>query len=218
MWSALRPPLAQLSNLAYAVNATDEALFGGPTLAEIWDKGVTSAREDPTCVREHMLRARSRARCDCLHTIASCTGLPVPYCLPYAILTPCSRELAQALWGRARSAGAWSELDRRRYGMADDVAAAGWLLLELVFGALATPPGAVDAATLRRLVGTTFMGDIEGFREFAAAEDGWVPAAALLEADRGAGWDLVSRMLAADWRERPRAARCLQHPFLAATR
>ncbi len=37
---------ARLKDLAFAVDASDEALFGGATLADIWERG-TVTREDP---------------------------------------------------------------------------------------------------------------------------------------------------------------------------
>ena len=39
-------------------------------------------------------------------------------------------------------------------------------------------------------------------------------ASAFLRAGDAAGWDFISSCMASDWRLRPSAAECLQHPFL----
>lgn len=57
-------------------------------------------------------------------------------------------QLAEALWMRARSAGAWSELDRRLYGIADDTFAAGLLVAHMAFVPFCEP-GTVDGPTLQ---------------------------------------------------------------------
>ncbi len=49
---------------------------------------------------------------------------------------------------RAREAGAWTETERRDYGVADDVAAAGLLAAYLTFVPLCAP-GSVDGPTLQ---------------------------------------------------------------------
>ena len=37
----------QIRDLAFAVNVSDEALFGGATLAEVWERGSIGANADP---------------------------------------------------------------------------------------------------------------------------------------------------------------------------
>lgn len=51
-------------------------------------------------------------------------------------------------------------------------------------------------------------------REFAEADDRWEAGCKFLAMGDGAGWDLVSKMLDRDWRKRPSAQECLEHPFL----
>ena len=71
-------------------------------------------------------------------------------------------------------------------------------------------------APAQRLLGATFKLDIEaGAREYCEAEEAWAPATALLGSRGGAGWGLLQAMLAPDWRARPSAAQCLQHPFFS---
>eukprot|EP00891_Asterochloris_glomerata_P003128 jgi/Astpho2/3128/Aster-x1121 len=96
----------QLRDLAFAVDISNEALYGGATLAEIWDKG-TIAANDP------------------------------------------KQKLAENLWERAREAGAWTALERRNFGIADDIYAAGLLLAYLCFVPFCEP-GSVDGPSLQR--------------------------------------------------------------------
>ena len=69
---------------------------------------------------------------------------------------------------------------------------------------------------MQRLLGATFKGDLQASaREYCEAEEAWAAATALLAERDGAGWDLLQSMLAPDWRGRPSAAQCLQHPFFS---
>lgn len=72
-------------------------------------------------------------------------------------------EIAEALWSRARVMGASTALERRAFGKADDVYAAGLLVLYLCFVPFANP-GDIDGAQLQRLVESTFRLDMEAFR------------------------------------------------------
>lgn len=165
-------PLAVLGDLAVAVDVSDEALWGGPTLGELWDSGS--------------LRSEGSGSIE---------------------------QLASALWVRARTAGAWSEAERRAFGMADDVAAAGWLVLYLAFVALC--PSA-DWAALQRLVSSAFAMDLAAAREYLEADEALAAGAAFLGGRGGAGWALAAAMLHPDWRRRPSAAECEAHAALAA--
>lgn len=123
------------------------------------------------------------------------------------------KELSAALWARARQEGAYSELERRNFGFADDVYAAGLLMAFMAFVPLC-PPGSVDGPSLQRLLESTFRLDIEAFRDYADADERWQKAVAFLDTGGGAGWDLLTAMLNPDWRRRPTAESCLNHPFM----
>ena len=125
----------------------------------------------------------------------------------------CRHQLSHQLWVRARRAGAWTETDRRGFGFADDVAAAGWLLLDFIFSSLAWP-GSADGATLRRLYTTTLGQSWAAFRDYAGEEEAWAEALQMLDEDGGAGWELAAAMLHTDWRARPDAVACLTYKFL----
>jgi hypothetical protein len=171
----------RVGGLAWAVDVSDEALWGGATLAEIWEKNTIESEEEAVN--------------------------------PY-------KQLSQGLFTRARNAGAWSEADRRNFGIADDMALLGWMVLELVFGALTTNNdnsnsnrgGLVDGERLKRLLRDTFMFDLKAFRDYCEAEEGWEVAVGWL--DEEGGWELVEALLCPDWKSRPTADSCLNHRFV----
>ena len=59
------------------------------------------------------------------------------------------RQLADSLWSRARQAGALTELERRNFGVADDIYAAGLLLAFMAFVPFCEP-GSIDGPSLQR--------------------------------------------------------------------
>ena len=62
----------------------------------------------------------------------------------------CNRkQLAAGLWRRAEQEGARTETERRNYGIADDVYAAGLLLAFMAFIPFCEP-GSIDAPSLQR--------------------------------------------------------------------
>eukprot|EP00873_Tetraselmis_striata_P006732 jgi/Tetstr1/426996/TSEL_017203.t1 len=124
-----------------------------------------------------------------------------------------TRALAASLWQRARTDGAWTPEDRRKYGVADDVYAAGLLVAFMAFVPFCKPDS-IDGPTLQRLIETTFQLDIDGWREYSEADERWERAVAFLDAGNGAGWDLLKAMLHSDWRQRATPEMCLSHPFL----
>ncbi len=66
----------------------------------------------------------------------------------------------------------------------------------------------------RRLLESTFRLDVKAAREYCEADERWLGAVAFLDNDGGAGWDLLGAMLCPQWRQRPTAESCLNHPFL----
>ncbi len=69
-------------------------------------------------------------------------------------LSSCRRKkMADGLWMRARQAGAWTELERRSYGVADDVYSAGLLVAYMAFVPFCAP-GSVDGPTIQVQRGT----------------------------------------------------------------
>ena len=63
----------------------------------------------------------------------------------------CRKELASSLWERARQAGAYSDTERRNFGIADDIYAAGLLLAYMAFIPFCDP-GSIDGPSLQRSV------------------------------------------------------------------
>ena len=61
----------------------------------------------------------------------------------------CRKELASPLWGRARQAGAYSDTERRNFGIADDIYAAGLLLAYMAFIPFCEPRS-IDGPSLQR--------------------------------------------------------------------
>uniref|UniRef100_A0A061QPN8 Atp binding n=1 Tax=Tetraselmis sp. GSL018 TaxID=582737 RepID=A0A061QPN8_9CHLO len=162
----------RLRDLAFAVDVSDEALMGGATLSEIWERGSVQSNADP------------------------------------------KQSVAEALWQRARREGAWSGPEKRAFGIADDVYAAGLLLAYMCLVPL-SEPGSIDGPSIQRLFETTYQLDIEsGARDFCEAEDRWATAVEFLGSGDGLGWDLFQRMMHPNWRQRPSAQECLDHPFL----
>lgn len=63
----------------------------------------------------------------------------------------CRKELASPLWARARQAGAYTDTERRNFGIADDIYAAGLLLAYMAFIPFCEP-GSIDGPSLQRSV------------------------------------------------------------------
>lgn len=57
--------------------------------------------------------------------------------------------MADSLWTRARQAGAATEIERRNFGVSDDIYAAGLLLAFLAFVPFCEP-GSIDGPSLQR--------------------------------------------------------------------
>lgn len=121
--------------------------------------------------------------------------------------------------------------ERARYGVADDMREFGVLVLAS-FLIPNAPAGATDTLRLRSLLDGAFASadgdgmrtngvDVAALRAYLEADDGLCDAgcgvggARLLDAggDDGSGWDLLAKLLACDWQDRPTAEEALRHPF-----
>ncbi|CAM6066119.1 unnamed protein product [Sphagnum tenellum] len=124
--------------------------------------------------------------------------------------------LSEGLWRRAAMAGARMAMERKAFGIADDIYAGGLFLAYMVFVPFCEM-GSIDGPSLqasKRLLETTFRLDISAAREYCEADDRWVEAVRFLDLDDGAGWQLLQAMLNPDYRQRPTVEAVLSHRFL----
>ncbi|KAL9327870.1 hypothetical protein ACSQ67_002873 [Phaseolus vulgaris] len=124
-----------------------------------------------------------------------------------------SGKLAEGLWRRATVAGAFTQMEKRAFGIADDIYEAGLLFAYLAFVPFCEA-GVMDSLSLQRLLENTFQLDLEATREYCLADDKLVNAVEFLDLGNGAGWELLQTMLNADFRKRPTAEAVLNHRFL----
>ncbi|KAG8381672.1 hypothetical protein BUALT_Bualt06G0145900 [Buddleja alternifolia] len=125
-----------------------------------------------------------------------------------------SRTLSEGLWRRARSAGAFTPMDKRAFGIADDIYEAGLLFAFIAFIPFCEA-GVMDSLSLRRLLENTFQLDVQAMREYCSADDRLLEAVKFLDLGNGAGWELLQAMLNRDFRQRPIAEAVLNHRFMA---
>ncbi|KAJ9540399.1 hypothetical protein OSB04_026905 [Centaurea solstitialis] len=114
--------------------------------------------------------------------------------------------LSEGLWRRARSAGAFTPMEKRAFGIADDIYGAG-----LLFAYLAFIPFCEAGI---RLLESTFKLDLGATREYCLADDSFLEAVKFLDMGDGAGWELLQAMLNPDFRNRPIAEAVANHRFL----
>lgn len=124
--------------------------------------------------------------------------------------------LSEGLWRRASVAGASSPLERRAFGIADDIYEAGLLFAYLAFVPFCEA-GVMDSISLRRLLENTFQLDLQAAREYCSADDRLLEAVKFLDLGDGAGWELLQAMLNRDYRGRPIAEAVVNHRFLSGT-
>eukprot|EP01018_Ginkgo_biloba_P005519 Gb_15365 [translate_table: standard] len=105
-------------------------------------------------------------------------------------LDSATKSLSDGLWRRATSAGAFTSLEKRAFGIADDIYAAGLFLAYMAFIPLCEA-GSIDGPSLQRLLESTFQLDIQAAREYCQADDRWSEAVNFLDLDDGAGWELL---------------------------
>nr|XP_043631917.1 uncharacterized protein LOC122603308 [Erigeron canadensis] len=124
-----------------------------------------------------------------------------------------SGGLSDGLWRRARSAGAFTLMEKRAFGIADDIYGAGLLFAYMAFIPFCEA-GIVDSLSLQRLLESTFKLDLAATREYCLADDRFLEAVKFLDLGDGAGWELLQAMLNPDFRNRPIAEAVVNHRFL----
>ncbi|XP_021846339.1 uncharacterized protein [Spinacia oleracea] len=121
--------------------------------------------------------------------------------------------LSEGLWRRAITAGAYNPMEKRNFGIADDIYEAGLLFAYLAFIPFCET-GIMDSLSLQRLVENTFQLDLEAVREYCLADDRLIEAVKFLDLGDGAGWELLQAMLNPDYRKRPVATAVQSHRFV----
>ncbi|KAL5542082.1 hypothetical protein UlMin_009792 [Ulmus minor] len=122
-------------------------------------------------------------------------------------------SLSEGLWRRATTAGAFTPMEKRTFGLADDIYEAGLLFAYLAFVPFCEA-GLIDSLSLQRLLESTFKLDLEAVREYCLADDQMLDAVKFLDLGDGAGWELLQAMLNPDYRSRPIAEAVLNHRFM----
>ncbi|KAL5724915.1 hypothetical protein ACHQM5_008120 [Ranunculus cassubicifolius] len=131
----------------------------------------------------------------------------------YSFIEDGPGTLAEGLWRRASAAGAFSPMDKRVFGIADDMYEAGLLLAYLAFVPFCEA-GIMDGLSLQKLLESTFKLDLDAVREYCLADDSLIQAVRFLDLGDGAGWELLQAMLNPDYRQRPTAEAVLNHRFM----
>ncbi|KAM3243016.1 hypothetical protein ACQJBY_055164 [Aegilops geniculata] len=121
--------------------------------------------------------------------------------------------LSDGLWRRASAAGASTPLEKRAFGVADDIYGAGLLIAYMAFIPFCEA-GIMDGISLQRLLENTFRLDIYAAREYCLEDDKLSEAVNFLDLGDGAGWELLQAMLNPDYRKRPIAEAVLNHRFI----
>ncbi|XP_031503417.1 uncharacterized protein LOC116266374 isoform X2 [Nymphaea colorata] len=121
--------------------------------------------------------------------------------------------LSDALWHRAARAGAFNSLEKRTFGIADDIFEAGLLLAYLAFVPFCEA-GIMDGPSLQKLLESTFQLNMEAVREYCQADECLSEAVNFLDLGGCAGWELLQAMLNPDYRKRPMATTVLKHRFM----
>ncbi|KAF6148513.1 hypothetical protein GIB67_042472 [Kingdonia uniflora] len=133
----------------------------------------------------------------------------------YSTLEEGRRALSEGLWRRATTAGAFTPIEKRDFGIADDIYEAGLLFAYIAFVPFCEA-GIMDGLSLQRLLESTFKLDLEAAREYCLADDQLLEAVKFLDLSSGAGWELLQAMLNPDFRKRPTAETVLNHRFMTA--
>ncbi|TXG48735.1 hypothetical protein EZV62_024610 [Acer yangbiense] len=121
--------------------------------------------------------------------------------------------LSEGLWRRAAAAGAFTPMEKRAFGIADDIYEAGMLFAYLAFVTF-SETNIMDSLSLQRLLESTFRLDLQATREYCLADDCLLEAVKFLDLSDGAGWELLQAMLNPDFRKRPIAEAVINHRFM----
>ena len=132
------------------------------------------------------------------------------------------REHEEDLWRRAERGGCSTFVQKRNFGIAEDVQQMGLSILFLVLRSFAGQESELDFDTVRRYACVTFKGEVSTeLRDFVLADTEYADAVAYLDglgSGPGAdgdtavdldGWGLLEAMVDPDWRRRPTAEACL---------
>ncbi|KAL5834639.1 hypothetical protein ACOSQ4_014136 [Xanthoceras sorbifolium] len=120
---------------------------------------------------------------------------------------------SEGLWRRAVAAGAFTPMEKRAFGIADDIYEAGLLFAYLAFVTF-SEANIMDSLSLQRLLESTFRLDLQATREYCLADDRLLEAVRFLDLGDGAGWELLQAMLNPDFRNRPIAEAVIKHRFM----
>jgi len=120
----------------------------------------------------------------------------------------------KALWKQAEEEGCGTFLQKKNFGIADDVKQMGLVALFVCLKSFSGPSQSqFDFPTLKRYVEVTFSGDVrDEFRDYMGADPQYAEVVEWL--DEFEGWELFQAMVQRDWKQRPTAESCLLHPFL----
>lgn len=133
--------------------------------------------------------------------------------ISYSSLEQRPATLSEGLWRRAISAGAYDTIEKRAFGVADDIYEAGLLFAYLAFVPFCEA-GIIDTLSLKRLLESTFSLDLQAVRGYCLADDNLLEAVKFLDLGDGSGWELLQAMLNPDFRKRPIATAVLNHRFV----
>ncbi|KAL9225055.1 hypothetical protein vseg_001023 [Gypsophila vaccaria] len=133
--------------------------------------------------------------------------------ISYSSLEKGPGALSEGLWRRATAAGAFNPIEKRNFGIADDIYEAGLLFAYLAFIPFCET-GIMDSLSLQRLLESTFKLDLQAAREYCLADERLLEAVKFLDVGDGAGWELLQAMLNTDYRKRPIAAAVSSHRFV----
>eukprot|EP00262_Sarcandra_glabra_P008144 TRINITY_DN21381_c0_g1_i2.p1 TRINITY_DN21381_c0_g1~~TRINITY_DN21381_c0_g1_i2.p1 ORF type:complete len:430 (-),score=60.26 TRINITY_DN21381_c0_g1_i2:118-1407(-) len=150
---------------------------------------------------------------DTAHLIPQLRDLAFSVDIRYSSLESGPGALSEGLWHRASAAGAFTSMEKRAFGIADDIYEAGLLFAYLAFIPFCEA-GILDGLSLQRLFESTFQLDLEAAREYCQADDRLLEAVKFLDLGDGAGWELLQSMLNPDYRQRPIAEAILSHRFM----
>ncbi|CAB4261713.1 unnamed protein product [Prunus armeniaca] len=96
--------------------------------------------------------------------------------------------LSEGLWRRASTAGAFTPMEKRAFGISDDIYEAGLLLAYLAFVPFCEA-GIMDGLSLQVLI----FFPLTPFGRYCLADDRLLDAVKFLDLGDGAGWELLQR-------------------------